>query len=167
MEYTIWTNDINYDDWKADMEEQYPASEGYTENDRINFMYEINDEYLNDEMDNLSIDLYSPILVIGELGLWNGRKNGHRFLSGTKLNSIFSSACGDFVTWYVKDGEIKCKDVHHDGTNNYTYRVLKDINQYEFEEYICEHSFEEAVKKYTAPLGHYVDEIYGVKDENI
>ena len=77
----------------------------------------------------------------------------------TNLNDISSETCGDYVTWYVEDGEIKCDDIHHDGTNHYTYRVLKDgISEYEADELLYDG---EDIDKFTEKLGHYVDEIYG------
>lgn len=39
-----------------------------------NLMYEINGGYLEDERINLDIQLSKPIIVIADLGLWNGRK---------------------------------------------------------------------------------------------
>ena len=41
-------------------------------------MYERNGEYLDDERMNLDIQLDKPILVIVDLGLWNGRYSGYK-----------------------------------------------------------------------------------------
>ena len=41
-------------------------------------MYEINNRYLDDERVNLNIQLDQPILVIADLGLWNGRRPGYQ-----------------------------------------------------------------------------------------
>lgn len=41
-------------------------------------MYERNSEYLDDERMNLDIQLDKPILVIVDLGLWNGRYSGYK-----------------------------------------------------------------------------------------
>ena len=69
--HIIWSNYfLDYDDWKDDLEEQYPD---LSEDERISLMYEINNDYLGDERMNLNIQLDRPILVIGDLGLWNGR----------------------------------------------------------------------------------------------
>lgn len=165
MKHTIWTNNLDYKDWKDDLESQYPDAEGYNEDERTRLMYEINDDYLEDEKINLNKELGHNIIVLGDLGLWFGRRTGYKKL-GTNLNSIFSGTCGDYITWYVEGEDVKCDDTHHDGTNHYVYRVLKsDIDQYEFDEYAYEHSIEEAINKFTKPLGHYVAEIYGFKLE--
>ena len=39
---------------------------------------EINAEYLGDEKANLNIDVGEEIIVIGDLGLWFGRRAGYR-----------------------------------------------------------------------------------------
>ena len=53
--HIIWTNDLDYDDWKADLESEYPD---LTENERYELMYEINGDYLDDERVNLNNSLY-------------------------------------------------------------------------------------------------------------
>lgn len=45
--------------------------------------------------------------------------------SGNIRDCLYSQY--DFTTWYVdKDGDLRCDDVHHDGTNHYLYRVYKN-----------------------------------------
>ena len=122
--HVIWTNyDLNYDDWRDALEEGYPE---LTDEKREQLMYEINGEYLNDERENLNIQLSQPILVIGDLGLWNGRRMGYKEIaSGNIRDCLYSDT--DFATWYVdKRGDLRCDAIHHDGTNHYTYRVYKD-----------------------------------------
>ena len=69
--HIIWSNDIDYDDWREDLEEQYPD---LTETERMELMYEMNGDYLDDKRSNLDIQLSRPILVVGDLGLWHGRR---------------------------------------------------------------------------------------------
>ena len=65
--HVIWSNrDLDYDDWREDLESEYPE---LTEDERMEKMYEINGDYLGDERMNLNIQVGSPILVIGDLGL--------------------------------------------------------------------------------------------------
>lgn len=122
--HIIWSNyALDYDDWKADLEEQYPE---LTEEQRIALMYEINGDYLDDERVNLNIQLSSPILVIGDLGLWYGRRSGYKEIqSGNIRDCLYTDT--DYSTWYVdKLGDLRCDAVHHDGTNHYLYRAYKD-----------------------------------------
>lgn len=74
----IWSNDIDYDDWREELEEQYPD---LTEAERMELMYELNGDYLDDERSNLDIQLSRPILVVGDLGLWHGRRMGYNTIS--------------------------------------------------------------------------------------
>lgn len=157
MKHIIWTNDLDYEDWRDDLESEYPD---LTEEQRVDLMYEINDEYFSDEQVNLDKELGGRIIVYGTLGLWDGKKSVYKILKETNLNGIMTDVTEN-STWYVEDGEVQRKDVHHDGTNYFTYRVLKGIDEYDFEEFIEDHSFKEGIEKYTEPLGHYVSEIYG------
>lgn len=162
MKHVIWTNDLDYKDWKADLESYYPDEEGYNEDERIRIMHEVNNDYLGDEIITLDKKT-NPIVQFGDLGLWNGRLGAYR-IAGNNLNCIFKNVCGDIVTWMIDDKEVVCKDVHHDGVNYYTYRELKDgVSQFEFEETLFETI--DAAMEMTQPIGHYVAEIYGIEVE--
>ena len=63
--HIIWSNDIDYDDWREDLEEQYPD---LTEAERMELMYELNGDYLDDERSNLKF-LFLPLLVGGGWGV--------------------------------------------------------------------------------------------------
>lgn len=120
----IWSNDnLDYDDWRDDLEAEYP---NLTEDQRISMMYELNNDYLDDERINLNIQLSRPILVIADLGLWDGRRTGYKEIqSGNIRDCLYSDT--DYTTWYVdRLGDLRCDAVHHDGTNHYLYRVYKD-----------------------------------------
>ena len=122
--HVIWSNyDLNYEDWRDDLEAEYPE---LTEDQRIALMYEINGDYLDDERVNLNIQLSQPILVIGDLGLWYGRRSGYKEIeSGNIRDCLYADT--DYSTWYVdKLGDLRCDAIHHDGTNHYLYRAYKD-----------------------------------------
>lgn len=125
-DHLIWSNyDLDYADWKDDLESEHPE---LSENELIELMYEINGDYLDDERVNLNIQLERPILVIGDLGLWNGRRMGYKEIaSGNIRDCLYSDRDIDYSTWYVdKLGDLRCDAVHHDGTNHYLYRTYKD-----------------------------------------
>ena len=124
--HLIWSNyDLDYEDWRDFLEEEYP---NLSENERVARMYELNDDYLDDERANLDIQLSHPILVIGDLGLWHGRRMGYKEInSGNIRDCLYTERDIDYATWYVdKLGDLRCDAIHHDGTNHYTYRVYKD-----------------------------------------
>lgn len=122
--HIIWSNyDLDYEDWRDDLEAEYPK---LTEDQRIALMYEINGDYLDDERVNLNIQLSQPILVIGDLGLWYGRRSGYKEIeSGNIRDCLYADT--DYSTWYVdRLGDLRCDAIHHDGTDHYLYRVYKD-----------------------------------------
>ena len=82
--------------------------------------------YLSDERRNLDIQLSQPIIVIGDLGRWNGRVTGYKMIdSGNIRDCLYADT--DYAEWYVdKYGDLRADAVHHDGTNHYLYRVFKD-----------------------------------------
>ena len=160
MIHTIWSNDnIDIKDWEDFLEEEYPEVTDDYEKFRI--CSEMNDEYLEDEKMNLNKELGNQIVIIGEIERWDGRRHGYLFAGSTNLNGIFKHTCGDYCSWFVEDDELKCIDAHHDGTNIYTYRLLKkDVTDDDFED-LAYDGLDNAVEKYTEPMGHYVKEIYG------
>lgn len=121
--HIIWSNyDLDYEDWRDDLEAEYPH---LSEAERIALMYEINNDYLDDERLNLNIQLSQPILVIADIGRWDGRYSGYAEIRSGKICDCLHSGM-DYATWYVdKRGDLRCDAVHHDGTNHYLYRVYK------------------------------------------
>ena len=124
--HVIWSNyDLDYEDWRDDLEAEYPD---LTEDERMALMDEINGDYLDDERVNLNIQLSQPILVVGDLELWYGRRMGYKEIaSGNIRDCLYSERDDEYVTWYVdKQGDLRCEAIHHDGTNHYLYRAYKD-----------------------------------------
>lgn len=129
--HIIWSNrSLDLDNWREDLTEQlemngYSADE-ITEERLYEEMVYTNDEYLLDERANLNIQLSQPIIVIGDLGRWNGRVQGYKMIeSGNIKDCLYSDT--DYTEWYVdKLGDLRADAVHHDGTNHYLYRAFKD-----------------------------------------
>lgn len=123
-DHLIWSNyNLDYDDWKDDLETEHPD---LSESERVDLMYQINSDYLDDERVNLNIPLSRSILVIADLGRWNGRFSGYKEIkSGNIRDCLYADT--DYATWYVdKNRDFRCTAIHHDGTNYYLYRTYKD-----------------------------------------
>ena len=163
-DHLIWTNhDLDYEDWREDLEAEYPE---LSEDERYYKMLEINGDYLDDERVNLNIQLSQPILVIADLGLWTGRHSGYKEIeSGNIRDCLYSQY--DFTTWYVdKDGDLRCDDIHHDGTNHYLYRVYKDSASEEDREDLKDKIYmgtatQEDIARVTDRLGDEIGKVYG------
>ena len=122
--HVIWSDvNLDFEDWKDDLKEDYPD---LSEDELMQKMYELNSEYLNDERTNLNVQLSQPILIIADIGRWNGRFNGYREIqSGNIKDCLYTEL--DSAEWYVdKYGDLRADAYHHDGTNHYLYRVYKD-----------------------------------------
>ena len=138
-DHIIWTNyHLNYDDWADALETAYPE---LSEDERYYKMLDLNDTYLDDERANLNIQLSEPILVIAD---------GH-----------------DFVSWYVdRKGDLRCEDIHHDGTNHYLYRVYTSGSTEAQRTLLKDKIYDGTatdrdIDRYTRRLGDEIGRVYG------
>ncbi|MCR5825904.1 MAG: hypothetical protein K6G54_05015 [Oscillospiraceae bacterium] len=163
-DHLIWSNhNLNYEDWKEDLEQEYPD---LSDDERYERMLEINNGYLDDARADLNIQMSQPILVIADLGLWNGRRHGYREIkSGNIRDCLYSQY--DYTTWYVdRLGDLRCDDVHHDGTNHYLYRVFKDGASETQRERLKERLYDGTatradITRVTRRLGDEIGKVYG------
>lgn len=163
----IWSSmNINPDDWregyKEIAEENGWEEDTDDENNLWNYIYEELDHYIDDERMNLDVTTDGRILVVADLGLWYGRRQGYRILDGNVKNIL--SADVDYVEWYSDGYNIKATAAHHDGTNYYEYRVIReDRNIQNLLDAI--YNGEEITRKklnyYTRSLEPYVRRVYG------
>lgn len=164
----IWSNrDIDFDDWKECLiayqkENGYDNPDDITDDDVWNFIYESLDNQLGDERQNLNIPIDGCVLIIADLGLWNGRKQGYQ-VRWKNVNAIFGPPYG-CTEWYSDGYNIRAIDVHHDGTNYYEFReIRKDRNIQNLLDAI--YNGEEITRKklnyYTKSLRPYVAKVYG------
>lgn len=122
-DHLIWSNyHLELDDWRDALLEEHPDA---SESELYQMMCDLNDDHLADERLNLYIQMDRPILVIGDIGRWNGRFPGYKEIqSGNIKDCLYSDA--DYTTWFVdRRGDLRCDAVHHDGTNHYLYRVYR------------------------------------------
>ncbi len=79
---------------------------------------------MGDERQNLNKDVNGVIIAFGDLGLWNGRKQGYQIL-GDNIAGILQSTQYD-AEWYGDGYDIRGRMSHHDGTNYVLYRVAEN-----------------------------------------
>ena len=156
--YIIWSNKIDMDDWREDLEAEYP---GRSEDELYKITCDINAEYLDDERMNLNITLSVPIICIADLGLWNGRRQAYKLIGSGNISDCLRYG-HDYVEWYVdSDGEFRCEDTHHDGTNCYRYRALTG-NADLITELLCNgKATEEDIERHTKRIGPIIGDVYG------
>jgi hypothetical protein len=129
-----------------------------TEGEDYNYDY-----HFDDEVCNLNKELSNKILVIAELHLWNGVKNGYRILERRNLNEIMYVSQGCDMKVYVEGKDIIMEDRHHDGTSFYTFRLIKDEDKiHNLTNKIYDGNFSSRdIQRYTTSMGKLVREIYG------
>ena len=95
--HIIWSDlNLDLDDWRESLEELYP---NYPEEELYDIMVKSNAANLYDERVNLDIQLSQPIIVIGDLGRWNGRVSGYKMIdSGNIKDCLYSDT--DYTEWY-------------------------------------------------------------------
>ena len=162
--------DLNVDDWREGYKEFLEMNEldGDPNDEQAiyEWMVETNDNYLLDERANLNIRLSKPIIVIGDIGRWNGRVMGYKDIpSGNIQDCLYADT--DYTEWYVdRYGDLRADAVHHDGTNHYLYRVFKDgVTETQMENFKDKLYRGEATRaditRLTRRLGDEIASVYG------
>lgn len=128
--HIIWSNmNLDIEDWRDDYKESCENNDmEYDPDDEYaiyEWMMETNKEYFYDERMNLDKVVEGRILVIADLGLWNGRKSAYKIVDSGNIKDIlgFTYDCAEF---YGDGYNIRGTEVHHDGTNHYLYRVIRE-----------------------------------------
>ena len=161
----IWNNTPDFDDWKDDLQYEYPDC---SERELMDIMYDTNAMYIEDERMNLNVDLPQNILVVADLGFWYGRRQGYKEL-GNNLSQCLSVCQHDYQEYFVDEsGDLCATDSHHDGTNHYTFRMYrKGVTEKQIEalkDKIYAGTAEWAdIVKVTRRLGDYAAKVYGWK----
>lgn len=165
-EHIIWSNEnLDLDDWREDLLADHPDA---SEDELYAMMVERNGDYLGDEQMNLNIQLTQPILVVADLGRWNGRFSGYREItSGNIKDCLHLGSSEEYGTFYVdKLGDLRSRGVHHDGTNLYLYRVWQDgVSDVQKENLMGKildgNATRKDITRLTAKLGPHISAVYG------
>lgn len=88
--HIIWSNiNLDLDDWRGDMREQLEMNGANPDEITEDMLYEemvrVNEDNLYDERDNLNIQLSEPIIVIADLGRWNGCFQGYKMIESGNI----------------------------------------------------------------------------------
>lgn len=125
---------------------------------------ESNNLWFADELQNLYKTIEGEIICIADLGLWNGRKQGYKILSNSLTSILTNGVNGDKRVFIdTKTKQIKCENVHHDGTNIYLYREIRknrNINVLLNKIYNGEEITPKLLNYYTKSLYNYIKDIY-------
>ena len=169
--HIIWSNmNLDIEDWRDSYKEYLEMNEmddkDPNDEDAIyNWMVEMNDMYLEDEQHNLNKKVDGRILIIGDIGRWNGRVSGYKIL-GNNIKEIFNinDRGFDYAEFYGDGYNIRATEHHHDGTNHYFYRVIREdrnIDNLLDAIYNGEEITSSKLNYYTKSLYKDVAEVYG------
>ena len=131
----IWSNmNLDIEDWRDGYLEELkingkhlPDEDKDYDDKLMNWIYKTNNMYLDDERSNLNEKVDGRILIIADIGKWNGRVDGYKIL-GNNINEIFNinDRGFDYAEFYGDGYNIRATECHHDGTNYYLYRVIRE-----------------------------------------
>lgn len=159
IKHLIWSSDVDVDDFEELFEE-----EGMPEEERYERACRENVEHLKDERCNLDIPLDGRIVVIADLGLWQGRTLEFKIINGENIKDIFYSLSNGECSWWSDGKDIRGEEHHHDGTNYYLYRELKENTNYDTlldAIYNEEEISRQKLSYYTKSIAPKVHEVYG------
>ena len=132
MKRIIWSNlNLDINDWKDEYKEWVECNkldrDPNDEDGIYDYMIQSNNDIFDIEKMNLNHKVDGRILVIADLGLWNGRHSAYVIRSNT-MNDIFNiNGRGfDYAEFYGDGYNIRGVEHHHDGTNYYLYRIIRE-----------------------------------------
>lgn len=123
-ERIIWQDAI-YED-EREWDEAYRDETGEECQNLDEFIADRVSENFEDERENLDVAIPSGIVLIADLGLWDGRRTAFPKGDLKNLRECLESHCNGYLKVFVENGELKAEESHHDGTNVYTFRKWRE-----------------------------------------
>lgn len=154
-----WDETLDYyrDEWKEQSED--PCDDAVL----LDLIHEADSLLFGDERMNLNKVLDGEILVIADLGRWNGRFQGYKLI-GRNLQDILSATGDDEAHFYSDGKNIRAEGYDHDGHSYYLFREVKenvDISVLLDDIYSGKEISNRRLGYYTRSLEPHVASIYG------
>ena len=132
------TDEDIYDRFISDLE--------YECEDLYNILEKIDKEFIANDL-----------IIIADLGLWNGRVSGYKVIDTLPEISVCME---NYNMIYINRRDLKVRAIHHDGTNYYTIREFKDISDEQRENFLYKIYYGKAtqqdITRYTRAIGKTV-----------
>lgn len=163
--HIIWSNFVDLEDYEDYFKEIEEDGKTLTDNEKLDMVYDMLEDYIQDERANLDIQLEDEILVIGTIGLWNGTIRGYKIIKNGNIADCLCDNC-DYCEWYVDRYNLCFDGAHHDGTNSYIYRTWKEnLSDKQKDNFLDKLYYGKATSKditrYTKSLKPIVCKVYG------
>lgn len=120
----LCTNRINIDDYSEFLKEynyHKLSEEEQLDICRVQKMFE-----LSALRKDFNIKTDNQLIIIADLGRWNGRIVAYKILGTRNINTIFPTGTSSDIEIYFDGYNIKAIDRHHDGVNYYEYREIRN-----------------------------------------
>lgn len=162
----IWSNmNLELDEHWQEEYKDFCQVNGIKQGDEqaaYNWMVAANDIYFEDDYASLNVCTGGKVLVIADLGRWDGRRPGYK-ISTANLNTILDIPCDNFEVF--SDGHnIRATGCHHDGQDFYLFRAIRegvDVEPLLDAIYNGEYISEQKLNYYTRSLLPDVAKVYG------
>lgn len=155
--HVIWTSEVNTEDYAEYFEEMgYTKENGYSDDEIYQIACDMVNEDYHDTLANFNMELNNNIVIVADLGLWDGRQNAYKVVGSNLKDTLQSHVNGMSDMEFYTDGYNYCADeYHHDGTNHYIFRVLKKgVDVDKLGNY-------KDIMRYTKSLKKTVNNVYG------
>ncbi len=169
--FELWNSEITPEDWRDIALEDHEEHPEYWQDkdfeDRLwDFANDMNELNLDDLRTNLNIQLDTPILILADIGYWNGCVRGYKEIHSGNLKDIFYAQVNGMSDqhWFCDGYNICCQETHHDGTNYYIYRAIRNKDNMEglYEKILNrEEVTSSTLNYYTKSLASVVAKIFG------
>ena len=169
--FELWNSEITPEDWRDIALEDHEEHPEYWqdkdfENRLWDFAADMNELDLDDLRTNLDIQLDTPILILADIGRWDGRVRGYKEIYSGNLKDIFCAQVNGMSDqhWFCDGYNICCQETHHDGTNYYIYRAIRNKDNIEglYEKILNQEEVTSfTLNYYTKSLAGVVAKIFG------
>lgn len=132
-EMTLYNDyDYNIEDYRDEYLDYCDCNDIEVEDEiPMDFIYRVFDDEWSGLFDNLEINKYNTeCVVLGSLGLWNGRRDIIPTREKTLADAIRKCVdCSEYACIKIVNGHIEVKGIHHDGTNEFEIHILNKLGQ--------------------------------------
>ena len=142
--FVIWDSWIDTSEWETFIEE---------------------DKLLNPEFYKGRDPEEAAYVILADLGPSNGRRQGYKVIDSGNIKDILYSQSDGECKWYCNGYDICCDECHHDGTNHYIYREIRNednIDNFLDRIYDGEKITRRTINYYTRSIAKDIGSVYGI-----
>ena len=166
MEKLLFTT--NREDYRSTIDDLVASDAAELDADIDDIDYDMIDEFIENDfaalLEDLNIQFSNSLVLVAKLGLWNGTKDGLKFVESGNLADALKSMTGYYeITVRISDTDLIVEAVHHDGTNVIRVRELRsEMDRDRLENVLYgKGDFEKSIIRYTRSIVPEVMKVIG------